>query len=196
MLLSTLLIAGKAVGDTFGAINKGKSAGSIAKDQKKVEKQFYDYNLQQVKKSYGNQFSNMMTNYAKDRAGLSEEITTVNSQLNVKASQNGVNLESSSIDGDMQEQLNHEYNTTLQDMLSSNINRASELVNSVVSNEMKLYQDYSKSISDIDQAVTSVTTQAKVKATDSLLSAGNVFYKDFKKFGITGAKDYFSSLSF
>lgn len=200
MELSTLLMVGQTVSNALTAPSKTKSAKKVASYQKQMADTAYKYNKKQIQDAYGKAYKNSLTSYALELAGIADERAQVQSQLNVMASQQGVNVAESSVSGDMERQLDFEFNKGLQDLETSNMNQLANLVSGMTAQQIGLDNMYSQQTYSIDKAVTTVEDKSREDLFGSILNLGVKGFEDYSSF--TSRKesntlgDWFTSFNF
>lgn len=179
MNLSTILMAGQTIASGIQAAQGGKTAKKIGKYQKEMAKDDYLYNKGQLADYYNKSINSIFGQYAQSRAQQAGEYTKINSELNTQLSAQGVNLADSSVADDMNNQLNFEYENSMQNMLTNQINDISNLIANVGNQEYQIQKGYNDAIYGIDQAVNQVSQQAWDKfaqnASKTLISAADGF---------------------
>lgn len=200
MELSTILMVAQTVSEALSMPGKIKSAKRVAGYQKQMAETAYKYNKKQIQDAYGKAYKQSLSNYALELNGITAERENVQSQLNVMASQQGVNLASSSVEGDMERQLDFEFNKGLQDLETSNINQLSNLVSGMTAQQIGLDQSYSNQIATIGKAVDLVEQKSTEDLFSSMLQLGTKGFEDYSDF--TSRKesntlgDWFTSFNF
>ena len=154
MNMMMVLQAGKLVNSVLNPRQK-KQAKLVANEQKITQEKFYNYNKKQLERAYDIAFSNTMTNYVNDRMNMTEQYKDMESKLNELASQTGINLANSSFDNDIQNQLNIEFETNLQDQYSNLMDQATQLAIGKTSQDLQLQINNMNKIKQIQETYNS-----------------------------------------
>lgn len=153
MMLSTILMAGQTVSSAIQAGQQSKSAKNIGKIQKQMAKDDLMYNKSQLYDYYDKTMMNSFTQYAQARADKAQEYQSMASELNTMVSSQGVNLASSSVKDDVNNQLDFEYETGLQNLMTNQMNDLSTIAANVAAQDYQIQKQYNDSIHNINSAV-------------------------------------------
>lgn len=182
MELTTMLMAVKTVGSVFKSDKQIKAVKKAQDSQKKLVQATYEYNMKQVNEAYLNGYSDLMTKYALERYYLSNEAKSVASDLNLQMAQQGVNLADSSVANDMETQLETEFQTNLQNLLSSQYNDSSMLIANMVSQKLNLDQSRTQSLMQINSAGSQALAQIDGNVKGNLANFGFKLADDYTDF--------------
>ena len=187
---TNILMAGKALID-YDKGKKGlKTAESIAKINARREKAYYDYNKQNLQDSYDMSFQSYMGKYVEDRMAIADQYASAQSNLNIVASQMGYNLADTSFTNDIQDQLDREYTTELQDTYSSLTSKLNEMLFKKNIREVELSNQLNKNLGSINNTLSGIRQQTNDLFYNSITDLGLKLYDDYR--GIK-AKDKLAS---
>lgn len=173
MNLMLIMQGAKAVGSAVGGIMSMGAVKDAAKAQKETANKYYEYNKGQLNKAYEKAIGNTMTNYVMDRMNMAEEYSKMKSDLNIVASQSGINLADSSFTNDAQNQLDLEFETNLQDSYTNLIGQMTDLAMDKTTQAMQLAINRNTQINQINQAYDKVKSETINKITGDLLNFGS-----------------------
>lgn len=194
MELTTMLMAVKAVGSVFKSDKQVKAVKKSKETQKKLVEETYQYNMKQVNEAYTSGFSDLMSKYALERYYLSTEAGDVASELNLQLAGQGVNLADSSINNDLENQLETEFTTNLQNLISSQYNESSMLVANMTAQKLGLDQSRTSQLMGINNAVANAMTQIDSNVKGNLANFGFQLMDDYTDFKARNPKE--NSLNF
>ena len=177
---TNILMAGKV----FLDYNKGKkgvkTAESISKINLRREQAMYEYNKKNLQDSYDMSFQSYMGKYVEDRMAIADQYTNAQSNLNMVASQMGYNLVDSSFTNDIQDQLDREYTTELQDTYSNLTMKLNELMFNKNIREVELNNQLNKSVTNINSTMAGIKQQTNDLFYNSLTDLGLKLYDDYR----------------
>lgn len=179
MDIALALQAAKTVSSAVGSHYKNKSAKKIADIQKGTLEKYNQYNKEQLNKAYDKAISGTMTNYILNRMNITDEYNKMQTDLNIMASQSGINLTDSSFTGDAQSQLDMEFSNNLQNNYGNLISKMADLSLNKTSTELQLGLNYNNQIKQIQD------TYNAVKENNI-----NGLVKNAMEFGEKGFEDY------
>ncbi|MGL5714302.1 MAG: hypothetical protein ACRCX2_14875 [Paraclostridium sp.] len=193
MNLSTALMFAQAGSSIIGAPSKIRGAKKVAKAQRHTLEKYYQYNKGEIERAYDNGFKNMMNNHILNRNALTEQTKDIQSQLNIKASQDGINVSNSSYTDDIQNQLDFEFEVGMQDMITSQSNQIANLVAGMTTQQLQLEQQYSSQLNSINAVEDSVIQKAQADIFGSLMNVGIKGFDDFSNYSATNENGSFGN---
>lgn len=180
--MSTILYGAQVANNLLTGGSKSKSAKKIAGKQKEMAKDALLYNRGQLEKYYNDAISSTMTQYAEQRAGMADQYLEMSSQINSMISAQGINLANSSVEDDMNNRLDFEYEINLQNATTNTVNQMANIVAGVTAQEIKLQQQYENNVYSIDNAVTKAENESKDKLYQSIFNFGAKAFDDYGSF--------------
>lgn len=186
MMLSTILMAGQTIASGIQGAQANKSASKIADIQRGMAHDDLMYNRGQLYEYANQALSANFSQYAQARADQLGEYQKMSSDINTMASAQGVNMEDSSFADDVENRLDFEYETNLQNMLSNQIDQLSGIVAGVSNQDYQIQKQYNDSIYGINQAQLKVEQQSMDKFYQNL---GNTLISVADGISATGAKN-------
>ena len=187
---TNILMAGKALIDYDKGKKGVKTAESIAEINLRREKAYYEYNKKNLQDSYDLTFQSYMSKYVDDRMSIADQYSDAQSNLNMIASQMGYNLADSSFTNDIQDQLDREYTTELQDTYSNLTFKLNELMFKKNVKDVELTTKLNKSVTNINNTMAGIRQQTNDLFYNSITDLGLKLYDDYR--GIK-AKDKLAS---
>lgn len=193
MNFSTALMFGQTVSGIISAPGKIKGASKVAKTQKQTLEKYYSYNKAQIQKAYDNGFKNIMNNHISSRNNLIEQNNEVQSQINIKTSQQGMNISESSFKDDVNNQLDFEFKVGLQDMFKSQTNQIANLVAGMTTQQLQLENQYMGQLNTITDIEDSVNKKVQADMFGNILNLGVKGFEDYESFKSTNEESNFGS---
>ncbi|MGL5712666.1 MAG: hypothetical protein ACRCX2_06580 [Paraclostridium sp.] len=182
MELSSILAIANVGLKAVGGLAGKSGQKSLMKQQKQTAEVYYKFNKKQIAEAYNTGFSDIMTGYARERMNLADETSAVNSQLNMQAMQEGVNLADSSFKGDIQNQLNMQYEIGMQDLLTGSINQTSKLISNSIMQEMQNTNQYYNQTNNIQLAYDQAQEKSRSDLYNSILQLGIQSFDDYSDY--------------
>lgn len=193
MNFSTAIMFGQTASGILSAPSKIKGAKKVAESQKKTLDKYYQYNKAEIQKAYDNGFKNIMNNHISSRNNLIDQNKDVQSQINLKTSQQGINISESSFKDDINNQLDFEFKVGLQDMVKSQTNQIANLVAGMTAQQLQLEQQYTGSLNTISDIEDNVTKKAQADIFGNILNLGVKGFEDYSGFTSTNDTGNFGS---
>ena len=188
---TNILMAGKTFLD-YGKNKKGVgTAQSIANINTRREKEFYEFNKQNLQEAYDVTFQSYMGKYVEDRMNIADQYSNAQSTLNMVASQMGYSLADSSYTNDIEDQLNREYTNELQDSYSDLTMKLNKLMFDKSIRDVSLDVDLNNKLGSINNTMSSIRQQSNDLFYNSLTDLGLKLYDDYR--GVK-AKDKLTSV--
>lgn len=171
MNFALMLQGAELAGSVLTAGSKRRSASRVADAQQKTAALAFKYNTEQVRKSYKQAFGNSMLQYIQNRKNQTSQYEDMKSKLNLEQSANGVNVAKSSYDNDINNSLDLEFTTNIQDMYSNLLSRNAGIISNKIGMTYNLGNQYLNQKDAISQ------TEQKVKdhITNDIMQKGFSF---------------------
>lgn len=122
-----LLKGGKILYGVYKGDKQLEVASSVSKEMKAREKAMYEFNKKNLQDAYNNSLQSYYGNYVEERMKITDEYADAKSNLNMIAMQSGVSLADSSVENDIQNQLDREFNNEMQDSYTELANKLTKI---------------------------------------------------------------------
>lgn len=195
------LSMGQTAISMYSAYEGMKSAKKVASAQKKTQEMQYKYNMSELEDYVAKEYNNQLTSYINQRNDQLDNYNKMSSKLNMYATQNNALIETSSYAEDMNNQLDVEFQTNLQNLYAGMENSLSQVLSNKYTTQYQLAVGDIQTQSQIDNALQSTNRKLMANVTNNLMGTvdkGVSKYSDYKsKNGEESSlSDFFSTVAF
>lgn len=192
MDLNLMLSASNLASTAVTSFATSKYSSKVAKAKQKTLDAQYQFNKKQIEEAYKTAFNNTMTNYIFKRNEQADAFEQANVKINEFASQNNINLASSSVQDDLESTLELEYTTNLQNLYSNMLSTTSNLASAKVSQEYNIHNNYLDNKSLISNTLNDIKLTSMNNVLNSSLNFASDMFSDYSTYK---AKNKDSTLS-
>jgi len=177
MVTAAAMLAVNVIKGSFTA----KYTKEMAKSQREVAEMYAEYNKKKLQENYEKAYSGAMINYVNSRVNQAEEMSEAKTKINMMTVGQGIDIEGSSYENDIKDQLDTEYTLNLQNSFDNLVSRTAQLAVDKGTAEFQLNQQRDNQISSINNSESKVIDSVNNKIFSSVIglaSSGFDAYSD------------------